>query len=46
MSFLDQILDIGEEKEVIGLTDELKSLYIYNKFKQENKSKNARDKGL
>ena len=38
MSFLDNILDIGEEKEVIGLTQELKSLYIYQKFKKEKKS--------
>jgi len=37
MSFLDKILDINKEKEIIGLTNELKSLYIYNKFKKENK---------
>ena len=38
MSFLDQIFEIDNEKEVIGLTQELKSLYIYQKFKKENKS--------
>ncbi len=38
MSFLDNILDIENEEEVIGLTNELKSLYVYNKFKKENKS--------
>jgi len=38
MSFLDDIFDIGNEEEVIGLTKELKSIYIYNKFKKENKS--------
>ena len=38
MSFLDKIFDIKDEKEVIGLTPELKSLYIYQKFKKENKS--------
>ena len=38
MSFLDKILDIGDEEEVIGLTPELKSLYIYQKFKKEGKS--------
>lgn len=38
MSFLENIFDIDKEKEVIGLTPELKSLYVYKKFKQENKS--------
>ncbi len=38
MSFLDKILEIKDEKEVIGLTSELKSLYIYQKFKKEKKS--------
>jgi len=38
VSFLDNLLKINDETEVIGLTSELKSLYIYNKFKQENKS--------
>ena len=38
MSFLDNIFDIKDEQEIIGLTSELKSLYIYNRFKKENKS--------
>ena len=38
MSFLDKIFDINNEKEIIGLTPELKSLYVYQKFKKENKS--------
>lgn len=38
MSFLDNIFNIEKETEIIGLTDELKSIYIYNKFKKENKS--------
>ena len=38
MSFLDKIFDIKDEKEITGLTPELKSLYIYQKFKKENKS--------
>jgi len=38
MSFLDNLMEINNEKEVIGLTSELKSLYVYNKFKKENKS--------
>ena len=37
MSFLDKIFEIKDEEEVIGLTPELKSLYIYEKFKKENK---------
>ena len=38
MSFLENLMEINNEKEVIGLTSELKSLYVYNKFKKENKS--------
>ena len=38
MSFLETIFQIGDEREISGLTDELKSLYIYQKFKKENKS--------
>ena len=38
MSFLDNIFDIKDEEEVIGLTSELKSLYLYKKFQKENKS--------
>lgn len=38
MSFLDKIFDIKDEEEIIGLTPELKSLYIYQKFKKEKKS--------
>lgn len=38
MSFLDKIFEIKDEKEVIGLTTELKSLYIYQKFKNTEKS--------
>ena len=38
MSFLDNIFDIKDEQEIIGLTSELKSLYIYNRFKKDNKS--------
>ena len=34
MSFLDKIFDIKEEKQITGLTQELKSLYIYQKFKK------------
>ena len=37
MSFLDNIFDIKDEQEIIGLTSELKSLYIYNRFKKHNK---------
>ena len=37
MSFLDKIFEIKDEKEIIGLTQELKSLYTYQKFKKENK---------
>lgn len=38
MSFLNNIFNINDEKEVRGLTKELKSLYIYQKFKKEKKS--------
>ena len=38
MSFLNKILDITDEEEIIGLTPELKSLYIYQKFKKQDKS--------
>ncbi len=38
MSFIDKILNIEKEEEVYGLTAELKSLYVYNRFKKENKS--------
>lgn len=38
MSFLDKIFDISNEEEIIGLTKELKSLYIYQKFKSQEKS--------
>ncbi len=38
MSFFDNIFDIGREEEIVGLTDELKSVYIYNRFKQKGKS--------
>ena len=38
MSFLDNIFDINDEDQIVGLTTELKSLYIYNRFKKENKS--------
>ncbi|MBR3898236.1 MAG: transcription-repair coupling factor [Bacilli bacterium] len=38
VSFLNNIFNLSDEEEVIGLTSELKSLYIYQKFKKENKS--------
>lgn len=38
MSFLDKIFDINDEEEIIGLTPELKGLYIYQKFRKESKS--------
>ncbi len=38
MSFLDKIFKIADEEEITGLTSELKSLYIYKRFKKENKS--------
>ena len=38
MSFLDKIFDKVENKELIGLNNELKSIYIYEKFKNSNKS--------
>ncbi len=38
MSFLDKIFDKVENKEIIGLNNELKSIYIYNKFKNSNNS--------
>lgn len=38
MSFIDKIFEIKDEEEVIGLTPELKSLYIYQKFKKEQNS--------
>ena len=38
MSFLDKIFDIDNEEEITGLTPELKSLYIYQKFKKQDKS--------
>ncbi len=38
MSFLDSVLHIEDEQELIGLNNELKSLYLYNKFKKTDKS--------
>ena len=38
MSFLDNIFKTQDKREVIGLTPELKSVYIYQKFKRENKN--------
>ena len=38
MSFLDKIFKIKDEEQITGLTPELKSLYIYQKFKKEKKS--------
>ena len=38
MSFLDELFKINDEEEIIGLTTELKAIYIYQKFKKENKS--------
>ncbi|MBR3362952.1 MAG: transcription-repair coupling factor [Bacilli bacterium] len=38
MSFLDKIFKIENEEEITGLTQELKSIYIYERFKNENKS--------
>ena len=38
MSFLDKVLDIKDEKNISGLNTELKSIYIYQKFKKEKKS--------
>ena len=38
MTFLDKIFDKVESKELIGLNNELKSIYIYQKFKKENNS--------
>ena len=38
MSFIDKIFDKVENKELIGLNNELKSIYIYQKFKKENNS--------
>ena len=38
MTFLDKIFLNTNEQELIGLNNELKSLYIYQKFKNENNS--------
>ena len=38
MAFLDKIFLNTNEQELIGLNNELKSLYIYQKFKNENNS--------
>ena len=38
MNFLEKIFDKVENKELIGLNNELKSIYIYEKFKNSNKS--------
>lgn len=38
MSFLDKIIPINEEKQIVGLNNELKAIYLYNKYKQTNKS--------
>lgn len=38
MSFLEDIILINQEKQIIGLTNELKAIYIYNKYKQTKKS--------
>ena len=38
MGFLENIFEIGSEDEIIGLTEELKSIYIYNRFKKQNQS--------
>lgn len=38
MNFLDKIFDKVDETEIIGLNNELKSIYIYNKFKTSNNS--------
>ena len=38
MTFLDKIFNKVENKELIGLNNELKSIYIYQKFKTSNNS--------
>ncbi len=38
MSFLENIIPINKENQIIGLTNELKALYIYNKYKKTKKS--------
>ena len=38
MGFINQIFKNDNHQELIGLNNELKSIYIYNKFKEENKS--------
>ena len=38
MTFIDKIFDTVDTKELIGLNNELKSIYIYEKFKNSNNS--------
>ena len=38
MTFIDKIFDTVDTKELIGLNNELKSIYIYEKFKNSNSS--------
>ena len=38
MTFLDKIFDKVDSNELIGLNNELKSIYIYEKFKNSNNS--------
>ena len=38
MSIFNDILNIDDSKNILGLTKELKALYVYNKFLIENKS--------
>ena len=38
MTFFDQIFNKTDAHELIGLNNELKSLYIYQKFKNSNNS--------
>lgn len=38
MGFIDNIFKIDNEEEIVGLTTELKSIYIYDRFKKEKKS--------
>ena len=38
MTFIDKIFDTVDTKELIGLNNELKSIYVYEKFKNSNNS--------
>ncbi len=38
MSFLNDLFQIQDEEEIIGLNSELKSLYLYNRFQKKHQS--------